>query len=140
MRGQISFNTIIVLVIALMVLLLVGTFFSGGFGDLSSKLMIFGRESTGDSTQTGQMVACNSACTGWIAGGCPEPPRIHPQKLHQIHNNHSNYRNHILHTRRWMNSYQNDQPHSLKALYPQHAMDVMDKLFQCPHHRMRSPT
>ena len=72
MRGQISFNTIIVLVIALMVLLLVGMFFSGGFSDLSDKMRTFGRESTGDSTETGQMVACNNACTGWIAGGCPE--------------------------------------------------------------------
>ena len=81
MRGQISFNTIIVLVIALMVLLLVGTFFSGGFSDLSSKLMIFGRESTGDSTQTGQMVACNSACTGWIASGCPDTGDLYENAL-----------------------------------------------------------
>jgi len=73
MRAQVSFSTIIELVIALMVLLLVGTFFSGGFKGISEKYLTFGRESTGsNATETGQAVGCNAACAGWIGEGCPD--------------------------------------------------------------------
>ncbi len=73
MRAQISFSTIIELVIALMVLLLVGTFFSGGFKGISEKYLTFGRESTGsNATETGQAVGCNAACAGWIGEVCPD--------------------------------------------------------------------
>jgi len=73
MRAQMSFSTIIELIIALLVLLLVGVFFTGGFRGMSEKYTTFGRESTGsNSTETGQAVGCNAACAGWIGEGCPD--------------------------------------------------------------------
>ncbi len=65
-----SMNIIIIAALAVMVLLLVGSFMTGGFRALTGKITSF--VSSGPSAETTSEVAgCDTACTTWKSTGCP---------------------------------------------------------------------
>lgn len=71
MKAQsMSIGVVITAALAVMVLLMVGGFMSGGFGAMTSKITSF--VGAGPSaTETSKIAACNSACTTWHSANCP---------------------------------------------------------------------
>ena len=64
-----SMNIIIIAALAVMVLLLVGSFMTGGFRALTGKITSF--VASGPSAETtGAQVACDQACLTWKNSGC----------------------------------------------------------------------
>jgi len=72
MKAQgMSIGVVITAALAVMVLLMVGGFMSGGFGAMTSKITQF--VGAGPSAEaTSDIAACNSACTTWQSAGCGE--------------------------------------------------------------------
>ena len=69
-KGAVEFETIIVLTLAVLVLLLVGAFFTGGFKSLSGKTMDFSAKSSGSSSSAGKVINCERLCNQIT--GCAE--------------------------------------------------------------------
>jgi len=61
-HGGLEIETIVLLVLGLLVLLLAGAFYTGGFSSLSGKTMEFAAKSAGDSATAGQITNCNRLC------------------------------------------------------------------------------
>jgi len=72
MKAQgMSIGVVITAALAVMVLLMVGGFMSGGFGAMTSKITQF--VGAGPSAEaTSDIAACNSACTTWQSAGCED--------------------------------------------------------------------
>lgn len=71
MKAQgMSIGVVITAALAVMVLLMVGGFMSGGFSAMTGKITSF--VGAGPSAEdTSAIAACNSACTTWKSAGCP---------------------------------------------------------------------
>ena len=67
-RAQgLSMNTVVALAMAVIVLLVVATFFTGGFSNLAEKLFDFERGVTGDEEERIKQIACNNWCIKYNA-------------------------------------------------------------------------
>ncbi len=67
---EMSMSIVIIAALAVIVLLLVGSFMTGGFRALTGK--ITGFVSSGPSAETSANVTgCDTACTTWQSSGCP---------------------------------------------------------------------
>lgn len=63
-----EFNIVVVLAIAVLGLLLVGTFYTGAFKSLTGKTTSFAAKSLANSSGSGQIANCNMLCTA--TAGC----------------------------------------------------------------------
>jgi hypothetical protein len=61
-RRGMAFDMTITLTLAVLALLLIGAFLSGGFSSLSGKTMAYSAESSSGATNSGQIVNCNQLC------------------------------------------------------------------------------
>ncbi len=84
-RAQgISMNVVILAAIAVMVLLLVGTFMSGGFKALTGKITQFiGGSTASNATEAGTQAGCNTICASWSAEGCKSGTTSYNKALKQ---------------------------------------------------------
>ncbi len=73
-RRGIAFDVVIMLTLAVLALLLIGAFLSGGFGSLGKKAMTFSAESSSGAANSGQIVNCNQLCGAIMS--CSEPDAI----------------------------------------------------------------
>jgi len=72
MKAQgMSIGVVITAALAVMVLLMVGGFMSGGFGAMTSKITSFVGAGPSASA-TASLVSCDSACVTWRSAGCKE--------------------------------------------------------------------
>jgi len=75
MKAQgMSIGVVITAALAVMVLLMVGGFMSGGFGAMTSKITQFVGAGPSASA-TASLVSCDSACVTWRSAGCKEDAR-----------------------------------------------------------------
>ncbi|MFH1786961.1 MAG: hypothetical protein ABH829_04915 [archaeon] len=67
-RAAIEIETVVVLSLAVIVLLLVGVFFSGGLRAAGSKLLKFSDTAVGNTAEKGSAISCNFWCLDVVAG------------------------------------------------------------------------